>query len=350
MDTAVRMAHEAGISVALVTKCVCADKRIVDIVNQTDADFIADSRLENLMRMDTCKPKMLLRIAMQSEVELVARHANISLQSDIGTIQLLAEAVQNYNSSLLTPHSSLLTHKVILMIDMGDLREGIFFRDEEGIFAAAKAVVESGSLELYGVGVNLTCFGAVLPDEENLSALADIAQRLRQRFGVDIPIVSGGNSSSMTLLREGKVPKGVNNLRLGEGYLLGNDTGALTQMENFFTDCFTLEAELVEVEVKPSKPIGSIGANAFGERVEFPDRGDMLRGILAVGRQDVDAGGLIPLDKNIEVLGASSDHLIVNLTKAGSRYKAGDAIAFNVDYGALLRAYTSAYIHKEYIN
>lgn len=233
------------------------------------------------------------------------------------------------------------------MIDMGDLREGVFFRDTDAIHALAESVIACPALELYGVGVNMTCFGGVLPSQENLFGLVQIARSLRKRYGLPIPFVSGGNSSALTMLRAGAIPEGITNLRIGEGYLLGNDTGALVPMEGYHTDCFTLEAQLVEVKRKPSRPIGDCGANAFGEKVEFPDRGEMRRGICAIGRQDVVPGGLTPHDSRVEILGASSDHLIVNLTGAPD-YKAGDVLSFNLDYGALLRAYTSEYVTKAY--
>lgn len=340
MNTVISMAKKHGIETALVGKCVCADERIVKLMNKTEAAHIADSRIENLIAIETDKPKLLLRISMQSELGYVAKYADISLQSDVKTIRLL-----NHEARILSKK-----HKVILMLDMGDLREGVFFRDEAAIFEAARAVVESPALELYGVGVNLTCFGAVLPSEKNLSSLVEIASMLRKRFDIEIPIVSGGNSSSMTLLQKGRIPKGVNHLRIGEAYLLGNDTGALEVIDTLHTDCFTLEAEIVELYNKPSKPIGQIGANAFGEHVEFEDRGEMLRGILAVGRQDIDVGAIIPYNKNVEILGASSDHLIVNLTHCAKDYAIGDRIAFNMEYGALLHAFTSPYIHREYLD
>ncbi len=337
MERMVALCHAHGLSAALVTKCVCADARIAAVMAETDVDFLADSRVENLARLPQNKPRYLLRVAQPSEVEDVVRHAEISQQSEPYTVRLLGEAAARQGKQ----------HKVVLMVDMGDLREGVFFRDTEAIHALAEAVIACPALTLYGVGVNMTCFGGVLPSEENLSGLVRIAEELRQRYGLPIPFVSGGNSSALTMLREGTIPKGITNLRIGEGYLLGNDTGALVPMEGFHTDCFTLEAQLVEVKRKPSKPIGDCGANAFGEKVEFPDRGEMLRGICAIGRQDIVPGGLLPHDARIEILGASSDHLIVNLTDAPG-YKVGDVLSFNVDYGALLHAYTGSYVSKAY--
>lgn len=327
-----------GISIGLVSKCVCADARIAAAIAETDVAFIADARVRNLAKLPISKPRYLLRIAQPSEVQDVIRFSEISQQSEPYTIRLLGEEAARQGKR----------HKVVLMIDMGDLREGVFFQDEEGIYALADAVLACPALELYGVGVNLTCFGGVLPSEENLSGLVQVATLLRDRYGVPLPFVSGGNTSSLSLLFHNAIPKGITNLRIGEGFLLANDTNNLAPISGpFHRDCFTLEAQLVEVKRKPSKPIGRTGANAFGEIVEFPDRGEMLRGICAIGRQDVSPEGLTPCDPRVELLGASSDHLLVNLNDS-PEYKVGDVLSFIPDYGALLRAYTSEYVYKAY--
>ena len=51
MDALIAMGHEQGISIGLVSKCVCAHAPIIELMNQTEADFIADSRLLNLKNM-----------------------------------------------------------------------------------------------------------------------------------------------------------------------------------------------------------------------------------------------------------------------------------------------------------
>lgn len=332
--------HANGINVAIVTKVFCADKEICNVVEKSDADLYADSRLQNLDRIQTKKPKQLLRIPMQSEIEHVVRSADISMQSSIETIRMSGEAARESGRR----------HKIILMVDLGDLREGVFNKDEEQILCAAKAVLESDSLELYGVGTNLTCYGGILPDSKNLGRLLEIAELIRKTFNVTLPVVSGGNSSMMTMLKNCEIPNGITQLRLGESFVLGNDTSTGLPMCELNTDCFVLEAELVEIQEKPSKPIGTSGLNAFGERVVFEDRGEMLRGILAVGRQDVNPDGLSCLDKQVELLGASSDHLIVNLSNCDRAYKVGDTLKFIPDYGCLLKIMTSEYVSRNYLN
>lgn len=338
VDHMVALCREKGITCGFVTKCICANKKAVDMLQHSEVDFLADSRIENLRRIGPGKPRYMLRISMPSEVESVVRYADISQQSEPHTVHLLGKAAAKLGKK----------HKVVLMVDMGDLREGVFFRNREALFELAEAVLAEEALELYGVSVNLSCFGGVLPDETNLSGLAEAAEALRERYRIPLPFVSGGNTSSVNMLLAGRIPKGITNLRIGEGILLGNDTSALAPIPGFHRDCFTLEAELAEVKVKPSKPIGPIGANAFGEHVEFPDRGIMKRGILAIGRQDVFPNDLTPFDDTLEMLGASSDHLILNLSNAKKDYKVGDILSFDVNYGALLRLCTSEYIKKAY--
>ena len=330
--------HSIGVKVAVVTKVFCADPEICKIIDESDADSFADSRVQNLCSIKIEKPKQLLRIAMQSEAEEVVRCADISMQSELATVRMLGEAARRLNR----------THKIILMIDMGDLREGIFFKNEQKIFETAEAILNEERLELYGVGVNLTCYGGIIPDETNVGGLVDFANRLREKYGIPLPVVSGGNSSMMTMLKEDRVPKGVTQLRLGESFVLGNNTETGLPMEELNTDCFILEAELVEVQDKPSKPIGTSGLNAFGERVTFEDRGPMRRGILAIGRQDVNPDGLSPISKNVEIIGASSDHLLVNLNDCPD-LKVGDTIRFIPDYGALLKLCTAEkYVQRVY--
>ena len=328
-----------GIRPAFVTKCVCADARVAALLEESDACMLADSRVKNLDALTTKKPKLLLRAAGPSEAGEAVRAAEYSLQSEISALRALGAAARAQKKR----------HGVILMADMGDLREGVFFKNEALILETARAVKDEPWLELSGLGTNLTCYGSILPDGNNMLALVRLADMLRGELNEEIPIVSGGNSSALTMLEGGKLPKGINHLRLGEGYLLGNDTSRWKVMDGLYGDAFVLHAELSEVQTKPSVPMGTRFKNAFGEVVEYPERGEMLRGILNIGRQDAAIEGLTPLDAGVEILGASSDHTIVNLTEAEDAFKVGGILRFVPDYGALLRLYTSPYVEKSYL-
>ncbi len=333
--TIVNRCKESDISVAYVTKCTLADPVLCQAAMEEGAALFADSRLLNMAHLPEGLPRMMLRIGCPEEADDIVATADISLQSEIGTIRALGRAAREQGKK----------HKVVLMIDLGDLREGIYFENSEGILAAAEAVVQERSLELYGVGTNLTCFGGIVPSPQNLSVLTDIADDLRRRFTLPLPFVSGGNSSSLPLLLSGKMPEGVTNLRIGESILLGTDTAHGGPMAGLNQDVFTLKVQLAEIQKKPSRPVGESSINAFGEKVFFEDKGEMIRGICAIGRQDVDIDGLTPLDENVVILGGSSDHLLVDLTRCPEK-KVGDVLSFAPSYGALLRLYTSPFVCK----
>ena len=162
-------------------------------------------------------------------------------------------------------------------------------------------------------------------------------------------MISGGNSSSIYLIWKEGLPEGINNLRLGESFLLGNDTAYGETVPGCVHDTLTLEAQIVELKEKPSLPIGEVGVDAFGEKPYYEDRGIMKRAIIAVGKQDTDLGGMIPTDAQIEIMGGSSDHTILDVTHSDKEYKGGDIVTFTVEYGAMLKLATSPYVEKVYV-
>ncbi len=346
IDAVAKITKDDGkCSMMIVTKCVCADRKICEmIVKHPRVDFLADSRVKNIKKYadlleGSDKQSVLLRIPMHDEIEDLVKYVNISQNSEIETIEAIAhEAVKQGR-----------THKIILMVDLGDLREGIFYRNEDEILDTAEKIQKMEGVELYGVGTNLTCYGAIIPKNDNLSILCDIAQKIEDKTGSKLSMISGGNSSSIYLIWKGGMPAKINNLRLGESYLLGNDTAYGETVEGTVHDAFVLEAQIIELKSKPSLPIGEVGKDAFGNVPVYEDRGIMKRAILAVGKQDIDVDGIIPLDEQIEVMGGSSDHTIVDLSHCDKQYKLGDTIKFKLEYGTLLKASTSEYVNKEYV-
>ncbi len=158
--------------------------------------------------------------------------------------------------------------------------------------------------------------------------------------------MSGGNSSSLHMIVNDSIPKGINQLRIGEAAILGRETAYGQKLNDFYEDSITLVGEIIELKEKPSMPEGNIGLDAFGNKPSFEDKGIMKRAILALGQQDIKLDGLIPKDNEIEILGASSDHLLLDLTKCKNQYKIGDTVEFNMNYGCLLTAMTSEYVTK----
>ncbi|QXM05956.1 ornithine racemase Orr [Crassaminicella indica] len=328
------LCEKSNIMLAGVTKVFCAIPEVAKEIVKGGVDMLADSRIENLKKLkDINIPKLLLRLPMNSRVEDVVRYADISLNSELKTIESLSNEAIKQNK----------VHNIVLMVDLGDLREGVWRSD---VVDTVKEILKFKGVKLIGIGTNLTCYGGVIPSKENLGWLSELANTIEKEFGITLEIISGGNSSSLHLLEKGEMPEKINHLRPGEAILLGRETAYGKVIKDTYQDAFTFVAEIIELKEKPSIPIGEIGMDAFGNKPTFADKGIRKRAILAVGRQDVSVENLIPIDKNIEILGASSDHLILDVTDVQKDLKVGDEIRFNVEYGALLQLSTSEYIHK----
>lgn len=339
-DRLCEIGKEHDIRLAFVTKGYCADPKVVEAISDADFDYLADSRLQNIARYPkTDKKKLLLRLPALSEIKQVVALCDVSLNSELDTLQALDAAAKKAGR----------VHEIILMIDMGDLREGIYFENTKDILTAACFVRGCANLKLAGIGTNLTCYASILPTPKNLDELAGIAHWLEQELDCGPLLVSGGNSSSIYLLPRGEMPEGINNLRLGEAYIRGVEAAYMETFIDLETDAIQLEAEIIELQTKPSLPCGTPGITTWGETPVFEDKGPMLRGILALGRQDADIPDLEPVDPNVCVLGASSDHTLLDLTACGGRYKLGDRIRFNMQYPAIMRAFTSEYVDRKYV-
>ena len=329
----------------IVTKGLCADKEMVKMVAENpNVDFIADSRVKNIASFaDVAKANgkktVLLRIPMHCEVEEVVKYVDLSFNSELSTIRLLNEAAAKAGK----------VHDILLMIDLGDLREGIFFQNQDLIYEAVEEILKMENIHLYGIGVNLTCYGAIIPKNDNLSQLVTIARDLEAKYDIKLEMVSGGNSSSIYLVDKGELPEGINNLRLGESFLLGNDTAYETKLPGTVSDALILQAQIIELKEKPSLPIGEVGVDAFGEKPYYEDRGIMKRAIIGTGKQDTDLGSMTPVDAQVEIMGGSSDHIILDVTHCDKEYKVGDIVEFELGYGGMLKTATSPYVEKDYI-
>ena len=322
-----------GIDVIGVTKVVCGDPYIANVLVKSGINILADSRIENIKRMRNAGVEaqfLLLRTPCLSQAETVVKYADMSLNTELAVIKRLSKFAIDYDRS----------HKIILMVELGDLREGLMPSD---IDSTVKQVSEFENIELIGIGTNLACFGGIKPDDEKMGCLTSIAIDIEEKFGLRLEIISGGNSANYDWFTSTASVGRINNLRLGESIYLGCETLNREPISGLYTDAFTLVAEVIESKIKPSMPYGVVCQDAFGNVPEFQDRGDIRRAILGIGLQDVLVSGLTPRS-DVEILGASSDHIIVNAKNMD--LKVGNELEFDLNYGALLSAMTSLYVNR----
>lgn len=328
--TLVQLLADRGIGVTGITKATCGSPAIAQAFCQAGVKALGDARLENIERMRSAKfPTAfhLIRSPMPSQVNRVVLQADLSFNTDLAVIHLLSEAASQAGR----------THGIILMVELGDLLEGIMPRDLENI---VRQTIRLPNIALKGIGTNLACQHGVIPDFTNMAELSSIVDRVEATAGHKMDIVSGGNSGNLDWALGGGEIGRINNLRLGESILLGREPLHRRPLEGLHTDAFSLVAEVIESKLKPSKPWGKTAQTAFGQRNSTADRGSLCQTILAIGHQDTDPAGL-EAPSGIKVLGASSDHLVIE-----SRHclPAGSEISFLLNYSALLRAMTSPYI------
>lgn len=322
-----------GIAVTGVTKAALGSPEIARVLLKAGVSGLGDARIENIQSMRAAgvsAPMTLIRTPMLSQAALVVAYANVSLNTEIEVIAKLSSAAQAAKKD----------HEVILMVELGDLREGIMPGDLE---STIREVLRMPNITIKGIGANLACHSGVVPDARNMNELSLISRSIDAIFGPILSIVSGGNSSNLPWALSSANTGRINNLRIGEAILLGCEPLYRQPIEGLQTDAFTVIAEVIESSIKPSLAWGTIAQTAFGAKEPKQDRGQIQHTILAIGQQDTDPNGLAS-PSGISVLGASSDHLI--LESSGKYLSVGTEVRFLPNYSAVLRAMTSPFVTK----
>lgn len=339
-----RLMERQGASWSVVTKALCGHEETLQALRILGARSVADSRLDNLRAIHRAAPDMerwYLRLPHISVAEQVVDLSDVSLNTEIEVIAALSKEAVRQNR----------VHRVIIMIELGDLREGIlpgslvrFYRD----------VFELPAIEVIGIGAQIGCLAGAIPNVDQLSQLLLYRELLELKFERKIPMVSAGSSIFLSLIHEGRMPKGVNHYRIGEALFLGTDLvngGTLPELRD---DVVCLEAEIAEIKEKSLVPMGETGSSTPFDSIP-PPGGDTqptpgqrgYRALVTVGQLDTDVAGLTPLNSKYQMAGASSDITVVNLGDSPDGLRVGDTIKFSTNYSAFVRLMNDTYIHKE---
>lgn len=320
-----------NIAVIGVTKATLGCPAVARALVEGGVAGLGDSRMQNLRRLaagGVDADTTLIRSPMPSQVDLVVAGADTSVNTEIDVLRMLSSAARRAGR----------THRVVLMVELGDLREGVMPEDLDEM---VRVVIGLPNLLLEGIGTNLACQNGVIPSRLNMDQLSTLVDEVETTTGVGLSRVSGGNSANLPWALGSSDIGRVNELRLGESILLGRQPLDRRPIEGLHTDAFRLIAEVIESKVKPSHPTGAVGRTAFGARHVISGEGNARRLVVAIGRQDVDHEGLVPIG-DAAIIGASSDHMI--LTSPSDDVLVGSEVSFEPDYSALLRAMTSPFV------
>ncbi len=337
---------QRNVSIIGITKLVLGNPTIAMTLVQGGIEYLGDSRIHNIIKMKKNNIRaqfVLIRIPSITEIPLVVKYANYSLNSELKTIRMLSnEAVKQKK-----------IHSIILMVDMGDLREGINIFNIE---CFVEEILRLKNINLSGIGTNFKCFSGIIPTDENMNEFSKLVFRIKDKFELELEFVSGGNSANFNWFKSCKNIGEINNFRIGEAMFLGKETINYEPIPNLYIDAFKLITEIVELKQRSVIPKGIIVSNAFGESVQTyhkkinnGKKSDIIRtqALLNIGRQDIAVNGLNPKE-SIKILGASSDYLVVDIRD--NQFQIGQKLHFDLNYEALLRAMTSPYIHKKFID
>ena len=331
--------HEATWTV--VTKVLCGHADTLRALQLLGVRSMGDSRLANLQAIEKIIPgfeSWYLRVSDMSSVNQVAEMADVSLNSEISVIKALNDEARRLNK----------THRIVIMIELGDLREGIL---PGSLVAFYEKVFNLSNIEVIGIGANLGCLAGAVPNVDQFMQLALYRELLELKFQKSLPMISGGSSSVLPLLIDGQLPAAINHFRIGEAIFLGTDLVNGGTLPDLKDDAIILEAEIAEIKEKglvPSAEVGGMTPFEFSSTDRIPVPGQRgYRAIVSVGQLDTDIGGLTPKISDHKIAGASSDVTVVNIGDDAGGLKVGDSIRFRPNYAALLRLMSGKYIEKQ---
>jgi predicted amino acid racemase len=323
----------------VVTKVLCGNKLFIKEVLDLGVRQAHDSRISNLKVIKSIDPSVqtvYIKPPAKRVIPSLVKYADVSVNTSYPTIKMISEEAAKQNK----------VHKIVIMIEMGDLREGILGDDLIDFYSR---VFELPNIDVIGIGANLNCLNGVMPTQDKLIQLSLYEQLIEAKFDRKITWVSGGSSVTIPLLFKKLIPKSINHMRIGETLYRGVDLFEETTIPGMHDDVFKLYAEIIELYNKPKVPTGEIGHNVAGEIPEF-DEADYgkssYRAILDIGLLDIDMDHLKPDDETLEFTGASSDMIVLDLEKNEKGYKVGDLISFSLTYMGILAIMNSFYITK----
>lgn len=335
---------------SLITKVFSGDKKFLKTILTKDViekiNSVGDSRLTSLRNLREVNPD-LRTIYIKPPAEIytddVVAYADISLNTSLSTIEALNRSAKKKN----------VIHKIIIMIELGELREGVNRGD---IIEFYKKVFQLSNIEVIGIGSNLGCMYGVEPTYDKLLQLSLYKEIISAKFNKNLKFISGGTSITLPLVESNIIPKDINHFRVGEAAFFGISPLEGKPFKDLHTDTFEFYANIIELKEKNIVPDGLISDASIGQTSTYHENDiteTSYKAILDFGLLDVDQKDISTDDKNISFVGVTSDMLVIdvgdNKTKSGkTKFKVGDKIKFKLNYMAVARLLNSKFIDKVY--
>lgn len=342
---------EHDIEWSLITKVFSGDKDFMrklltpDIIE--DIHSVGDSRLSSLKNLKEVNKNLItiyIKPPAHGYIDEVVKYADISLNSSYETIEELnAEAKRQKK-----------IHKIIVMIELGELREGVNREDFADFY---EKTFKLSNIEVVGIGSNLGCMFGIEPTYDKLLQLSLYKELIELKHGSKLDLISGGSSITLPLVDRQTLPADINHFRIGEAAFFGTSPLNNEQFMDLSTDTFNFYTNIIELEEKNLVPDGIIGDASIGHSTEFSEeqKGQTThKAILDFGLLDVDHEGLKSDDPNIKLVGITSDMTVVeigdNIDENGEeKYRVGDKICLDPNYIAVARLLNSKFIDKKFI-
>lgn len=323
----------------LVTKVLCGHGDTLRALRSYGVRSVGESRFRNLReirKIDASQETWFLRIPNLSSVEDVVDLSDVSLNSEIRIIEALNEEARRQGKR----------HRIIIMIELGDLREGIL---PQSLVDFYRAVFRLEHIEALGIGANLGCLAGSVPSVDQYTQLMLYRELLELKFEAKLGLISAGTSATLPLLLAGELSRQINHFRIGEAVFLGTNLIEGGTLKGLRDDTVVLESEIIEIKEKSMTPLGETGASTPFEMETNQDLSPGQRGyraLVGIGQLDTEIAGLTPLDPAHQIAGSSSDITVVHLGDDPGESRVGDILRFRPSYGSLVRLMGDRYVDK----
>jgi len=307
---------------------------------------ICDTRLSNLHAIKDISPDivtMYIKPPAHEYVPTVVKYADISFNTAYETIEKLNEEAGRLGKQ----------HRVLIMIEMGELREGIL---RENLVDFYRKTFELPNIHVNGIGTNLGCMYGVEPNYDKLIQLSLYKELLECKFDHEMELVSGCSSITLPLVSKGKIPKLTNHFRIGEAAFFGTSPLDNKKFRNLSTTAFEYRANIIELEKKETRPEGVISEASVGHTAAIGNHSDeSYKAILDFGLLDVDVDEIEPISPNVKFIGTSSDMTVYEVKMDPSKktarnpFRVGGQIRFRPSYMAVARLINTKYVQKKVI-